>query len=39
MFLEIGPLILPSPKESMIELRVDEISVETAGHYLFPITY
>jgi len=33
------PLPLPSPRESVIELRVNEVLFKIMGHYLFPITY
>jgi hypothetical protein len=38
IFLEIRPLPLPSPKERVIELRVDEVLFKIIGHYSFPIT-
>jgi len=32
------PLPLPSPRERVIELRVNEVLFKIMGHYLFPIT-
>jgi len=39
ILLEIRPLPLPSPKERVIVLWVEEVFNEIIGYYLFPITY
>jgi len=38
-YFEIRPLPLPSPKERVIELRVDKILFKIIVNNLFPITH
>jgi len=38
IFLDIRPFRLPSPKERVIELRVDKVLYKIRGHYLLSIT-
>ena len=39
ILLEIQPLTLPSHKERVLELRIEEVLIKITGYYLFPVIY